>query len=229
MCFNDRGEPELTSVILRDALNISCTGVLMGGNIAADVADAHPCESTLAMDCNCSEEAVACVSEVFRTDAFAIQVISDVMGAELCGALKNVIALGAGFCDGLGLSPSTKAAVVRRGLNEMRGVVKMLHPAAQDDLFFESCGVGDVLATCYSPHGRNRRCAEAFAQNGGRASWEQIERNMLNGQKLQGVRTAVGLALCLKQKECAGRFPLLCRIHAIAIEGAPVESISKWV
>merc|ERR1711920_908276 len=110
----------------------------------------------------------------------------DIAGVELCGALKNVVALGAGFCDGLGYGGNTKAALIRIGLQEMKAFIRYFYPDVKDATFLESCGVADLITTCYG--GRNRKCAEAFAKTG--KSWDVIEKELLNGQKLQGTLTA---------------------------------------
>jgi glycerol-3-phosphate dehydrogenase (NAD+) len=109
-----------------------------------------------------------------------------VAGVELCGALKNVVALGAGFCDGLGFGGNTKAAIIRIGLKETIKFAKMFFDGVKDDTFLESCGLADLVTTCFG--GRNRKCAEAFAKKEG--DWEELEKAMLNGQKLQGTITA---------------------------------------
>ena len=94
--------------------------------------------------------------------AFRLYTSTDLLGVELAGAFKNVIAIAAGICDGLDLGHNVKAALVTRGVAEMRRLGRAMH--AVDSTFSGMAGVGDLLTTCYSPDGRNRALGEALAR-----------------------------------------------------------------
>jgi glycerol-3-phosphate dehydrogenase (NAD(P)+) len=95
------------------------------------------------------------VQRWFVTDRFRVYTTGDLIGVELAGALKNVIGIAAGVCDGLGFGDNAKAALLTRGLVEMTrfGVAHGAEPAT----FHGLAGTGDLITTCFSPHGRNRR------------------------------------------------------------------------
>ena len=94
--------------------------------------------------------------------AFRVYVNDDVVGVELCAAAKNVIALAAGGADGLGLGDNAKAALVARGLAEMGRLAEVA--GARPETFSGLAGMGDLIVTCWSTSGRNRRCGELVAQ-----------------------------------------------------------------
>jgi len=96
--------------------------------------------------------------------------------------------------------------------------------AAQDDTFLESCGVADLITTCYG--GRNRKCAEAYAASGGKKTFDDIEREILKGQKLQGTLTAKEVNHVLKMKGMEAQFPFFTQVYKISYENAPVDSIT---
>nr|XP_030690963.1 glycerol-3-phosphate dehydrogenase [NAD(+)], cytoplasmic isoform X1 [Globicephala melas] len=170
---------KLISEVIGERLGIPMS-VLMGANIASEVADEKFCETTI----GCKDLAQGqLLKELMQTPNFRITVVQEVDTVELCGALKL-------FCSGP-VSPAT---------------------------FLESCGVADLITTCYG--GRNRKVAEAFARTG--KSIEQLEKEMLNGQKLQGPQTARELHSILQRKGLLDKFPLFMAVYKVCYENQPV-------
>ncbi|XP_034943155.1 glycerol-3-phosphate dehydrogenase [NAD(+)], cytoplasmic [Chelonus insularis] len=212
------GGIELISHIIAKELSIPMA-VLMGANLASEVADEMFCETTI----GCKDNAMgAILRDMIQTPFFRVVVVDDVDSVECCGALKNIVACGAGFVDGIGLGDNTKAAVIRLGLMEMIKFVDVFYPGGKLSTFFESCGVADLITTCYG--GRNRKVSEAFVKTG--KSIAELEQEMLNGQKLQGPFTAEEVNYMLKAKNMEARFPLFTAIHRICIgDLRPVDLI----
>lgn len=195
-------------------------GVIMGANVANEVARGDFSEATVAMK---DPENAELFRLLFDAPRFAIQTTADVEGVELCGALKNIVALAAGFTDGLGMGTNTKAAVMRVGLLEMEKFIKHFYPTVQMETFFESCGVADLITTCFS--GRNRKCAEAFSKAKGARPWAEIEAEMLGGQKLQGTLTLQEVWPLIELHKLESQLPLICQTYRIAFEGQDPENL----
>ncbi|XP_053858232.1 glycerol-3-phosphate dehydrogenase [NAD(+)], cytoplasmic isoform X2 [Vidua macroura] len=205
----------LISDIIHEKLGIEMN-VLMGANIASEVAEEKFCETTIG--CKNMKHGQM-LKDLMQTPNFRVSVVQEADTVEICGALKNVVAVGAGFCDGLGYGDNTKAAVIRLGLMEMIGFAKLFCKGpVTSSTFLESCGVADLITTCYG--GRNRKVAEAFAKTG--KTIEQLEKEMLNGQKLQGPQTSAELHRILKSKNAMEKFPLFTAVYRICYEGKPV-------
>lgn len=205
-------EMTLLSDKIRTSLGIEC-GVLMGANLAPEVAKEEYCEATIgSRDPARGRE----LKNLFQTSYFRIVTTTDEATVEMCGALKNVVALGAGFCDGLSCGDNTKAAVIRLGLMEMIKFIKAHYQArgVMEHTFFESCGIADLVTTCYG--GRNRKLSEAFVKTG--KSFEQLEDEMLNGQKLQGPLTAAEVYSVLQTKGELKEYPLMIAVHLICVK-----------
>lgn len=205
---------ELISQMISEELDGMRVYALMGANIAKEVAAGNYCETTI----GCSDkDRGGLLKKLFEVDTFRVVVVADEHTVELCGALKNIVAVGAGFVDGLKLGDNTKAAVIRLGLMEMISFAKSFYKNVETSTFLESCGVADLITTCYG--GRNRRVAEAFIVTG--KSLEELEAEMLNGQKLQGPQTALEVNKMLKGEGLEERYPLFTAIYKICYEGEP--------
>lgn len=129
----------------------ACIGVLTGPNLAKEVAAGQPTASVVATT---DEQVAEQLQQLFHSPHLRVYTNPDVVGCEIAGALKNVLAIGAGIADGLGYGDNTKAALMTRGLAELArlGVALGGNPLT----FAGLAGMGDLIATCSSPQSRNR-------------------------------------------------------------------------
>ena len=211
----------LLTTQIEECLGIPCS-VLMGANIANEVARGDFSEATIGTR---DPETGVVLSKLFDRPSFKIDVVPDVEAVELCGTLKNIVAVAAGLCDGLGFGNNTKSAVMRIGLLEMKKLVMHFFPKSDVFTFFESCGVADLIATCMG--GRNRKVAKAFAAANGSKSFEELEAELLNGQKLQGTLTAQEVFTILDHHKMTEEYPLFTKVYRIAYEGLPPAEITN--
>lgn len=133
--------------------------VLSGPNIAEEIARDLPAATVIASE---DEQLALELQAAINSLTFRVYVNNDVVGVELCAAAKNVIALAAGGADGLGLGDNAKAALVARGLAEMARLA--VAAGGREETFAGLAGMGDLVVTCWSKSGRNRRAGELIAQ-----------------------------------------------------------------
>ena len=154
--------------------------VLSGPNIAEEILRGLPAAAVVASD---DLELAVRLQVAVTSTIFRVYVNEDVAGVELCAAAKNVIALAAGGADGLGLGDNAKAALVTRGLAEMRRLAEVA--GARPDTFAGLAGMGDLIVTCWAPTGRNRRAGEQIARG---SSAEEAQAGI--GMVVEGLTTA---------------------------------------
>jgi glycerol-3-phosphate dehydrogenase (NAD(P)+) len=133
--------------------------VLSGPNFAEEIGHGLPAAAVIASE---NEALAERLQEELNSLIFRVYVNSDVVGVELAGASKNVIALAAGGVDGLGLGDNAKSGIVTRGLAEMARLGEA--SGARNETFSGLAGMGDLIVTCWSHHGRNRRAGELIAR-----------------------------------------------------------------
>ncbi|MCL2486008.1 MAG: NAD(P)-dependent glycerol-3-phosphate dehydrogenase [Oscillospiraceae bacterium] len=155
----DKERCERLSEIIRRMLPENKVVALTGPSHAEEVARKVP---TVLVSASESEEAAVVVREALATQHLRIYSCGDIIGAELGGAVKNVIALSTGIADGMGMGDNTKAALMTRGLREIRALG--LAMGAQRDTFGGLSGMGDLVVTCTSMHSRNRRAGMLIGQ-----------------------------------------------------------------
>ncbi len=133
--------------------------VLTGPNIADEIARDFPAAAVIASE---DKQLALNLQAAITSITFRVYVSDDVVGVELCAAAKNVIALAAGGADGLGIGDNAKAALVARGLAEMARLAEAA--GGKQGTFAGLAGMGDLVVTCWSKSGRNRRAGELIAQ-----------------------------------------------------------------
>ena len=180
---------------------------LSGPNLAREIAAGKAASTVVACP---DEQAAARVQEALMAPHFRVYTSTDVTGVELGGALKNVIALGAGMADGLQAGDNGKAALMTRGLAE---IARLGKAAGAEPLTFSGlAGLGDLIATCMSGLSRNRTLGEALARG---ASLSAAQAGM--GQVTEGVTTTVA-ALQLARRYSV-EMPITALMHRVLFEG----------
>jgi glycerol-3-phosphate dehydrogenase (NAD+) len=205
------GKTGLVSDVIRRSLNIECAA-LMGANVAPEVSIECFCEATIG--CKNAEHGQV-LKKLFQTPYFRITVVPDAETVELCGALKEIVLLAALVCDGLGLIANTKAAVVRLGLAEMLAFSQILYPDTHTETFLQSCGIADLITSCYSS--KIQVMADSFIKAGSYKGIARIEKIVLEGRKLNGPPAARAVNNLLKSRDLEARFPLFTSIHKICV------------
>jgi glycerol-3-phosphate dehydrogenase (NAD(P)+) len=193
--------------ILREVLGERPLAVISGPSHAEEVARGLPASVVCASR---TTGLAARVQEVLSGDTFRIYPSTDPLGAELGGALKNVIAIAAGISDGLGLGDNAKAALLTRGMVEMARFGQSL--GAEPETFFGLAGFGDLVTTCCSRHSRNRSVGEQIGK--GRTLREILaEMNMV----AEGIWTTKAL-FGPEAEGAVVSLPIAEQVHAVLFE-----------
>lgn len=189
---------------------------LSGPAIASELARCLPATMSAASD---DAAFSARVQAAFTTNWLRIYTHSDLLGVELAGATKNVVALAAGMLDGLQAGINAKSALLARGLAEITrlGVAMGAHP----DTFFGITGVGDLATTCFSPEGRNRSCGEELGK--GRRLEDILGATTSVVEGVPTTRSVIALA-----EKFRVEMPIAAAVHAILFEGLdPIDAITQ--
>ena len=175
------------SQVLRDVLGQVHTAVISGPNIAREVALKIPAAASVASK---NTRLSAQVRGVFSTDTFRLFETEDVLGVELGGSLKNVIAIGAGIAEGMGYGANTRAVFFARGLAEMANLGRAM--GAHRETFMGLSGLGDLATTCLSPQSRNH-CLGCDIGKGKKLS-ELLKRTEMVVEGVETARSAYRLS-----------------------------------
>jgi glycerol-3-phosphate dehydrogenase (NAD(P)+) len=206
----EHGSGMRMSEVLSEIFPLNPIAVLSGPNLAVEVVRGLPTATVIG---SANENYAIELQRFLGSEHFRIYTSDDVVSIELGGALKNVFAIAAGVSDGLGLGDNSKAALITRALAELLRLGKRM--GGNERTFYGLSGVGDLIATCFSKHSRNRHVGERL----GRAeTLAQIQADMK--MVAEGIPTAKSAFECARRLEV--ETPIINQIYAILYQGQPL-------
>lgn len=200
------------SEIIKEVAGSKNIAVLSGPNHAEEVGKGLPTATVIASsNVALAEE----ISKVFAADKFKAYPLADVIGVEICGALKNITAIAVGICDSLYFGDNAKGAIMTLGLKEINEFGKAF--GAKQATCYGLAGVGDLITTCESEHSRNRFVGKRLAQS---RKMEEINLEM-KGMIAEGVGTCKAAYEISKRKNI--KMPLTEQVYKILYEGKELK------
>ena len=158
------------------------------------------------------------LQDTFMNDFFRVYTSSDILGIELGGALKNVVALAAGIADGLGYGDNAKAALITRGISEIARLGIAM--GGQFETFCGLTGIGDLIVTCASMHSRNRRAGILIGQ--GKSAEEAMAEVKMVVEGVYSAKAAMGLS-----KKYNVDLPIIAEVNKILFENKPPKDVGR--
>lgn len=203
------------SQIIEDEIPQAEVAVLSGPSHAEEVSRGVPTTIVVGAE---KKKTAEYLQNVFTNEVFRVYISPDVLGMELGGALKNVVALAAGIADGLGYGDNTKAALITRGIAEIGrlGIAMGGH----FETFSGLTGIGDLIVTCASMHSRNRRAGILIGQ--GLTMEEATNEVQMVVEGVYSAKAAIGLA-----KKYGVQLPIIEQVNAILFEGKSADEAVK--
>lgn len=203
------------SDVIEEEVPQAQVAVLSGPSHAEEVGRGIP--TTIVVGAK-KKETAEFLQNLFMNDVFRVYTSSDVLGMELGGALKNVVALAAGVADGLGYGDNTKAALITRGINEIGRLA--LAMGANFETICGLTGIGDLIVTCASMHSRNRRAGILIGQ--GKSMQEAMDEVKMVVEGVYSAKAAMGLA-----KKYDVQLPIIEQVNMVLFEGKKAADAVK--
>ena len=203
------GSLDLMTEVISDVLPSCRPAALSGPSFAEEVAHGAPTAVVGAAE---DDEVAKAVQEMFASPTFRVYASTDVVGVQLGGALKNVIAVAAGMLEGLGLGHNPRAALVTRGLAEITRLGEAM--GADPRTFAGLAGVGDLVLTTTGSLSRNRQLGEFVGKGGTLADWKATHRTVAEGADTAATAVELG-------KRHGVELPVCAQVHAILFENKP--------
>lgn len=210
-----KGIEEKTLMTLTDIISEEIPGceatVLSGPSHAEEVSRNIPTTCVVGAK---SQETASMLQDVFMNQVFRVYISSDVLGIELGGSLKNVIALAAGVADGLGYGDNTKAALITRGIAEISRLGVAM--GSRLETFYGLSGIGDLIVTCASKHSRNRNAGYLIGQ--GKTMKEAMDEVKMIVEGVYSAKAALTLS-----KKYNISMPIIEQVYKVLFEDKPAN------
>lgn len=207
---------ETTTEIFENALNTDKVCALSGPSFAIEIATYNPISFVLAGK---NQEAVESIYELIKTDNICIDKSEDAVGVQVCGAVKNAIAIGSGILHGMNSADSTEAAYLTRGIKDIMKIITSLR--GNHKTIYTYAGVGDLILTCMSEKSRNFSCGKLLGQ--GYTLEEAIEK--LNGKTVEGIKAIESLNNYMKENNLS--LDTIPKLYDIIFNKQDIKIIEK--
>ena len=212
-----RSNVKTMSEVIRDESSVVRVGCLAGPNLAREIADEQPAATVVA---SAFDTVISEGQRLLRNDRFQVYGNKDLIGIELTGVLKNIIAIAAGILSGLGYGDNTRSLLISRGMVEMIHLGKAL--GGNMEAFIGLAGIGDLIATCSSKHSRNYTVGFRLAQG------EPIDQIIASMDEVaEGVNTAHIVKRFAEHYKF--RAPITEIVHKIIFEGLSVKDAQNYL
>lgn len=204
--------------IVRNNVGTSNIGVISGGTFAVDIVNKVPVGFSLATRSNFTKEVIM---KAMANYYVKLRHTRDVIGTEICGSIKNVIAIASGMLDGMGYPISTSSMFITESLHDIKTLIKALGGDKNTILSF--AGFGDILLTCTSPKSRNYTLGKLIGEG---KSKEEID-SYINSTTIEGLYTLYSIKRLLRNKKI--KMPIINLIYDIIVNGKDVNELSKFL
>ena len=202
--------------VLEGVISTDRIGVLSGPSHAEEVAHLKP---TTIVASSYSTQTATYIQDTCMTPMFRVYVNNDVAGVEIGGSVKNIMAIAAGVIDGAGWGDNAKAALITRGLHEMKRMGA--HFGAHTDTFSGLTGMGDLIVTCTSAHSRNRRLGQLIGEG------KRLE-EIIDGMEMvaEGVKTTQAVYSWAQKNSI--EMPITSAVYQVLFEGVnPIDAMTQ--
>ena len=203
------------SEIIEEEIPQADVAVLSGPSHAEEVGRGIP--TTIVVGAR-TKKTAEYIQSLFMNEVFRVYTSPDILGIELGGALKNVVALAAGIADGLGYGDNTKAALITRGITEISRLG--MEMGGKFETFCGLTGIGDLIVTCASMHSRNRRAGILIGQ--GKTYEEAMKEVQMVVEGVYSAKAAMGLA-----KKYNVQLPIIEQVNAVLFDGKNADDAVK--